>query len=310
MSESPQPGPEQLSGRNDPAFDAAWQDRHREDHALADRLDAVEAERVFARALELEAEAIEQPHLFTPAQLERIAAEVNMDVAFVRQALGEVRMTPAERRWLDRRILPDPLMHSQTIEGLNRAELDAALDDWMTDYEGLIASGRLDDGTVWDVDRRLAARIKAMRAAGGNRISRVAGGDVAHRIHTIGDDEHVIALQSRGEGPLLLAKVGLALAALVVGYGLVSGIDASLQGFLERAAYSLVIGSATAAAAVAGARRWAKGIGRALRRSLTGLAARLNPARRQRAGPRDIAPVAAELMSILAEKVRERRRNR
>lgn len=310
MSEPPHPGSEQHPGRTEPGFGAAWTDHHREERALADRLDALEAERVFARALELEAEAIEAPHLFTPAQLERIAAEVNMDVAFVRQALGEIRMAPAERSWLDRRILPQPLMQTQTLDGLSRADLDAALDDWMTAYEGLIASGRLDDGTVWDVDRRLAARIKAMRAAGGNRISRVAGGDVAHRVHTIGDHEHVVALQSRGEGPLLLAKVGLALAALVVGYGLVSGIDASLQGFLERAAYSLVIGAATAGAAVAGARRWAKGIGRALRRSLTGLAKRLNPARRPRAGPRDIAPVAAELMSILAEKVRQRRRSR
>lgn len=282
-------------------------ERHRSDHALADRLGAAEAERVFSRALELEAEALDRPHLFSPEQLERIAAEVHMDVAFVRQALGEIRMAPARRGWLERRLLPDPLMETRTLDGLDRKELDRAIREWMTDYEGLIASGRLDDGMEWDVDRRLSARFKAMRAAGGNRISRVAGGDVSHRVHTIGEDEHLVALQSEGQGPILLAKFGLVAASLVIVYGLVSGVDASLQGFIERVAYAAIIGAAIAAAAVAGARRWAKGIGRALRRSLTGLGDRLGRRRPSAGTPRDVAPVAAELVSILAEKLRDRR---
>lgn len=285
-------------------------ERHGSDHALAERLDAAEAERVFARALELEAAALDRPHLFSPEQLERIAAEVHMDVAFVRQALGEIRMAPARRGWLERRLLPDPLMETRTLGGLDREDLDGAIRDWMTDYEGLIASGRLDDGMQWDVDRRMSARFRAMRAAGGNRISRVAGGDVSHRVHTIGEDEHVVALQSEGQGPILLAKFGLVAASLVIVYGLVSGIDASLPGFIERAAYAAIVGAATAAAAVAGARRWAKGIGRALRRSLTGLGDRLGSRRRRPGVARDVAPVAAELVSILAEKLRDRRQRR
>jgi hypothetical protein len=65
------------------------------DQTIFERLDALEAERVIRRALELEAEALDQPHQFSAAQLERIAAEIEMDPVFVRQASARYASRPA-----------------------------------------------------------------------------------------------------------------------------------------------------------------------------------------------------------------------
>lgn len=245
---------------------------------IADRLDSLQAERVIARALELEAEALEQPHMFSGEQLESIAKEINMDVAFVRQALGEIRLTPTERSRLDRFILRDNIMEVETIEDLTRAEVETLINSWMRDYEGLIPGRHLEDGVAWDVDRRLMSRFRASMTAGGNRISRVAGGDVTHRVHSVSDHEHVIAMQSKGEGPLVLAKSGFALAAAILIVGVVVALGAGgLVDFAQTLAGVLVGATAVAGGALVSARRWARGIGRALRRSLTGLASRAKP---------------------------------
>lgn len=242
------------------------------ERTIAHRLDALEAERVFHRALELEAEAVDQPHMFTGEQLESIAKEVNMDVAFVRTALGEVRLSPRERSRLERFILPDHIMETETIEGLTLDQVNNLVETWMKEYEGLIEVVRLSDGVEWDIDRSFAARIRTAMISGGNRISRTAGGDVVHRIHSISDDEQVVAMQSKGEAPLLLAKTGFVLAAAVFVAGTFAAIGLELVPFIQTMA-GLAVGSAViAGGAVIGARRWAKRVGRALRRSLTSLA--------------------------------------
>ena len=244
---------------------------------IAQRLDALEAEKVFRRALELEAEAIEQPHLFTGQQLESIAKEINMDLAFVRKALGEVRLSPSERTRLERFILRDHIIEVETIEGLTREQVDRLIETWMKDHEGLIPGMRLDDGIEWDVDRRISTRIRTTMTSGGNRISRTAGGDVVHRVHSISAQEHVVAMQSKGEGPLLLAKAGFVLAAGLLTAGTIAAIGLDAVSFLQTVAGLMVGAAAIAGGAVFAARRWAKGVGRALRRSLTSLTQRAKP---------------------------------
>lgn len=280
------------------------------ERAIADRLDALEAERVFARALELESEQLDQPHLFSADQIESIADEINMDVTFVRQALGEIRLTPKERSWIERRILPDHIMEAETIEGLSRDEVDELIDKWMRTYEGLIEASTVDGGVQWDVDRRLTRRLKTSQVSGGNRISRVAGGDVTHRVHSLSDEEHVVAMQSEGEGPLLLGKAGLAVGALIILMGAVGGLSQPLAEYLQTLASLAVVGGGVAAGAVWTARRWAKGIGRALKRSLTGLLTQVRPKWRRNEDKPSFRPVANELLNLLSDQLRKRRESR
>ena len=60
--------------------------------------------------------------------------------------------------------------------------------------QGMIERVRLEDGVRWDVDRRLSVRLRTAMTVGANRISRLAGGDVTHRVHTVSEREHVVAI--------------------------------------------------------------------------------------------------------------------
>lgn len=236
---------------------------------IADRLDAIEAERVMQRALELEAESLDEPHLISTDQLDRIAKEIGVDPSFVQQALGEVRLQPADRSKLAQWIIPEPLMETATINGLSRDDVDAAIDRWMTQYEGLTKGAILADGAMWDIDRRWFAKLRSSTLGGANRVSRVAGSDVAHRVHSAAEGEHVVALTSQGRGPVM-AAVGLtALGAIAGVVALINGLagGATVTGLAAMALWM----AASAGVAVVGARWWARGIRGALRRSLVGL---------------------------------------
>jgi hypothetical protein len=244
---------------------------------IADRLDALEAERVLQRALELEAEELDQTHVISTEQLERIANEIGVDAAFVHQALGEIRLEPAQRSRFDRWVLPEDLIETATIKGLTREEVDVAMTRWMTQHEGMIPSGVLADGSEWTIDRRWRSRMLAWSLSGGNRISRIASGDVTHRVHSVSEREHIVALQSEARLPLLFARLaiaaGLALSSILllgaaVGNELLAGLGVS----------ALLVGL-SAAVGVDGARRWARGVQGALRRSLIGFAGAAKPRR-------------------------------
>lgn len=240
---------------------------------IADRLDALEAEKVIKRALELEAESLDEPHKISTDQLERIAEEIGVDSAFIHQALSEVKLTPAERSRFASWVLPEPLFETVTISGVSRQELDDAITKWMAQREGLTAGARLEDGTRWDVDRRWRAKARAKTLSGDNRISRVAGGDLTHRVQSIKQDEHLVAFESEGHLPLLLARLamagGAALGLLMLWGAIVSG-DA-----LIGLGVSAAIVAAAVAIGVGGARWWARGVRGALSRSLIGLSDRI-----------------------------------
>lgn len=239
------------------------------DRLIADRLDALEAERVLQRALELEAESLAEPHEITPEQLHRIAKEIGVDSAFVSQALGEIKLEPTPRSRFARWVVPDNLFETATVQGVQRDNLDAAIAKWMTQHEGLTAGGILEDGIDWDVDRRWRARVLSRSISGGNRISRVASGDVRHRLHSIGEQEHLIALESLGRLPLLFARVVMSIGGTL---GLLALIGAATtDGVLIGLAIAAALIGPAIALAVSGARWWARGIRGALRRSLLGL---------------------------------------
>ncbi len=239
--------------------------------AVFDRLDAIEAERVMQRALELEAEALGGHTTISAEQLQRVAREIGVDAQFVQQALGEVRLAPQARSRLARWIVPQDLFETADVSGITRAELDAAIVKWMTQNEGLTRGAQLDDGTEWDVDRRWRVRALAASLNGGNRISRVAGGDIAHRVHSLGEHQHKVALSSQGRRPQLFAQ-------LVFGVGTVLGgvllLGSAIQ---DELAYGVPTSLGCIALAlwigIGGARWWARGIRGALRRSLAGLVA-------------------------------------
>jgi hypothetical protein len=250
------------------------------DNLIADRLHALEAEKVIQRALELEAEHLDTPHVITTSQLERIAKEIGVDPAFVHQALGEIRLAPKERGRFERWVLPDDLIETATIDGLSREDVDAAIARWMTTNEGMIRGATSAEGTTWDLDRRTLAKARAHLISGDNRISKVAGSDVAHRVHSVTETEHVVALTSDGDLPLLFAKGMIVLGVLIAAFGLTGAAAAGVSDFLRALPIFALLGGGFVLAGVAGARRWGQGIRGALRRALNGLVGSARPRRK------------------------------
>ena len=251
----------------EPRFDEAG-DRH-----IADRLEALEAEQVLQRAIELEAEANGSSSTISKEQLDRIAQEVGVDSAFVNQALGEVRLSPAERSRFAKWVIPADMFETITIDGIDREHLDAAITKWMTQREGLTANRNRGTGIEWDIDRRWQARTRSRALSGENRVARVAGGDIAHAVHTLSETEHVVAMESLGRLPLLFAKLAMAAGAAVAAILLLGAIVSGQA--LIGLPVALVVAAAAAAVGVGGARWWARGIRGALSRSLLGLASQI-----------------------------------
>lgn len=250
-----------------------------EDHRIADRLDALEAEKVMARALELEADANDVHNSLTPAQLERVAEEVGVAPEFVQQALGELRLAPRPRTRFARWVIPDDLFETATIEGVSRTELDTSVEKWMTQNEGFAKGALLDDGVEWDVDRRWRSRVLARSLSGANRMAKITGGDVAHRVHSASEHHHHVALSSEGFRPLLLARVVMSIGLIVSALGLLGAAVADDLAFGIPAFAGMALASIWVA--VAGARWWARGIRGALRRSLTAMMAAAEPGGRR-----------------------------
>jgi len=261
----------QLNTDSQQSFDAAG------DRLIADRLHALEAEKVMQRALELEAASLDVPHMVSTDQLERIAKEIGVDASFVRQALGEVRLAPKERSRFARWVLPDALIETATLQGMTRDEAEAAISRWMTTYEGMIRGRTTAEGTEWDLDRRALAKLRTTLISGDNRITKVAGSDVAHRVHSATETEHVVALSSDGDAPLLFARFMIGLAAVLAVFGLTSAAAAGLSEFLAALPIIAGVAAGLVAAGVYGARRWGQGIRGALRRALNGLVASTQP---------------------------------
>lgn len=249
-------------------------DQAAEDHRIANRLDALEAEKVMARALELEADANDDGASLTPAQLERVAEEVGVAPEFVQQALGEVRLAPRPRSRFARWVLPDDLFETATIDGVSRARLDASIEKWMQQNEGFTKGTLLDDGIEWDVDRRWRSRVLARSLSGGNRMAKITGGDVAHRVHSATDHHHHVALTSEGFRPLVLARTVMAVGLIISALGVIGAAVGNDLAFGIPAFAGTALGSIWLA--VAGARWWARGIRGALRRSLTAMIAATN----------------------------------
>ena len=240
------------------------------DYQLADRFEALEAEKVIQRALELEGKSSGSQSVISGDQLRKIAEEIGIDPLFVSQALGEIRLAPPERSRFSRWVIPEDMFETITIDGVSRQELDVAIDRWMTQREGLTASKASGNSTEWDVDRRWTAKARARTLSGDNRIVRVTGGDVTHAVHDVSQSEHVVALASQGRWPLLAAKlvmaVGGAFTAIFLLGSLLNG--QVVMGLLVAAALAV----ATVTLGVSLARWWARSVRGALSRSLLGLA--------------------------------------
>jgi len=245
------------------------------DRRLAERLDALETEKVMRRAMELEEASPDATESFSPEDLERIASELGINKEFVRQAIAEVRAEGSDRSRLEVLLLPDETIAQATLSGMTRTQVDRLVSRWMTEYEGLIPIGRIRDGLEWEVDQSALTRMRTALTSGANRMSRKVPGPIQHRVASISETEHVVTFSASDENPMWLAKLG-PVAGVVVGtsMGVTGIVETDVTMMLSAAA----LGTGMVGGSILGARKWASDMKQALRKSLTGLSTQRAPA--------------------------------
>ncbi len=234
------------------------------------RLDQHSADQAIARALEIESLASDQQDEFTSGELHRAALEAGIDPEHLHQALVEQieqRATAPKRSRFALWLLPEPISASTTIDADQPTALRRA-EDHFRRHEGLVVGQRHADGATWHTDERMLSKFRSTVAAGPDRLAKVAGSDLRHRVHEVSDQRAVVAVHSNGDAPLFVARLGLALAAGVAGAALVLGNPQDIADVIQTLIGAGAIGTALFGAAVLGVRRWAATIRRSMQRSL------------------------------------------
>jgi hypothetical protein len=242
---------------------------------LADRLhqlSVAEAERVLERAIALQSDAEKAaPNTIDTDMLGRIAAELQVDPAHLRQALAEelLRLNTEEPGWVDRLIGPDGVAAQAVIAG-DATQVRAAIDNWLANHEGLRKRSNTVSGTRWERDPNLAtaARMALNMTQGSGRLRGVDGVTTTVRQAT---DTHQLVRIEADTGKLRRRGIVLLAAAAVLG-GLVT-VGGTVDGFgwqdlAAGAAFSGVAG----AGVLLGIRMWVNRIKEAVGRAVDAFA--------------------------------------
>lgn len=256
------------------------------DYSLADRLDAASVERVISRALELESEdpAPSGRIEFTPAQVERIAGELGIESEFIRRAITEIRTSPPKdrRSRLDRFFLPEQLIESQAVEGLDAQQLERLISEWMTTREGMRLIDRSGHGGEWEVDPHWMTKLRTSLNSDSGRLSRIASGPIRHQVDSIDQFQHVMALEADETIPQRIGRAGIVFGGLAtLGFWL-GAFFGALGGFAPATTIAFLllgafVGAGVVATFGAAIRGWGRRIKRRLRTTLFRIANREDP---------------------------------
>ncbi len=244
--------------------------------SIGKRLDALSsksAERVLKRAIQLQSDSDFADPTLDPPALERVAAELGIDVGHVRRALLEEFSRPeprAAQSWTERLLAPRTIS-TRFVATTSRAELDRTIDVWMTRHEGLRPTRRSDDGGTWvknaSTFTSIRQGLKLSQGTGSLRSLR----QVEHTVESISEDQHIVSMEA---DTARLAQVGVGLAgggllgSIVAGTVLAATVGESLLAL----SIALTVLITFLIAAVVSAKVWASQVEGGLDRAADGIA--------------------------------------
>jgi hypothetical protein len=125
------------------------------------KLNREQLERVIQRAAELQAGEMDAGEEITEQDLLKLGADVGIPGRFLRQALYEESAGGAalEHGFVSRTIGPRMVMAHRVVPG-EKAALEAAIGEYMTEEEAMTPKRRLPDRTVWERQKGLFAEMK------------------------------------------------------------------------------------------------------------------------------------------------------
>ena len=125
-------------------------------------------ERIIQRAAELQASELDTGEAITEQELLKLGAEVGIDGRFLRQAIYEESAGPRapETGFVARWFGPGLVGAGRVVPG-DRAAIERALEQWMTEGEALTTKRRMPDRTVWERQKGFFAEMKRGFGVGG-----------------------------------------------------------------------------------------------------------------------------------------------
>ncbi|HVO34242.1 MAG TPA: hypothetical protein VMT21_01685 [Gemmatimonadales bacterium] len=118
-------------------------------------------ERIIQRAAELQAGEMDTGEGMTEPELLKLGSEVGIPGRFLRQAMYEEAAGGAalERSFVGRWVGPRMLLAHRVVPG-DKAALEQAIAEFMTEEEAMTPKRRLPDRTVWERQKGLLAEMK------------------------------------------------------------------------------------------------------------------------------------------------------
>jgi hypothetical protein len=243
---------------------------------LADRLHQLsvpEAERILERAIALQSESeAPAPSTIDSEMLGRIAAELQVDPAHLKQALAEelLRLDATEPDWVDQLIGPEGVA-AQAVIPADPARVRAAIDNWLINHEGLRKRAQSATQTRWERDTHLltGARLALNMTQGSGALRGVD--EVTTTVRPVTDSNQLVRIEA-DTGRLRRRGIQLLAAAVAVG-GIVAagGIAADGLGWTDLAAGAAVT-AITGGGVMLGIRMWVNRIKDAVGRAVDAFA--------------------------------------
>ncbi len=143
------------------------------------RISSEALERIIQRAAELQASELDPGEALTEQELLKLGADVGIDGRFLRQAIYEESAGPRAREtgFIARWFGPSLVGAGRVVPG-DRATVERALEQWMTEGEALTTKRRMPDRTVWERQKGFFAEMKRGFGVGGKRYTLAKAEDV------------------------------------------------------------------------------------------------------------------------------------
>ena len=145
-------------------------------------------ERIIQRAAELQAGEMDTGEGMTEQELLKLGSDVGIPGRFLRQAMYEEAAGGAalERDFLGRWVGPRMLLAHRVVTG-DKASLEQAIAEFMTEEEAMTPKRRLPDRTVWERQKGLLAEMKRGLSLQGKAYHLARAEDVSVQLNGLED---------------------------------------------------------------------------------------------------------------------------
>lgn len=245
---------------------------------IADRLQELtveETERVLQRAIQLQSDSPDgtEPELFNTEMLGRIADELDIDRNHLQTALTEelLRLQGDDPDWLDRLLVAESVAARRVVSG-DTSSVRNVVDYWMGKHEGLRKREENSARTIWEKDESLVttARVKLRMAQGSGALR--SAGRIASTVRPVEADRQLVAVEA-DTGNVRRVAVGLLIASAVAGAAVAGATGAADGAFgLDNLAAGAVVTGVLGGGVVLGVRMWASRLKGGVKRALDAVA--------------------------------------